>query len=192
LLQSKSQLPRLIGLRADSRLPGDFDRVDATNITTQGYRAIDLRRPKVTARGDAVSQLDSTVALKLVEDRFRPKSTEVDVVFCCVDSIEARGAIWRSAGRHAKFWCDGRMLAETIRVLVATSEMGREHYPRALFTINEAQAGNCTARSTIYTANIAAGMMVHQFARWLREQPVDVDISFNLLASELVVGPVVA
>jgi hypothetical protein len=27
--------------------------------------------------------------------------------------------------------------------------------------------------------------MLHQFARWLRRQPIDTDLSFNLLASEL-------
>ena len=50
----------------------------------------------------------------------------------------------------------------------------------------EAQVGACTSRSTIYTASIAAGLMVHQFVRWLRGQPVDPDLSLNLLASELV------
>jgi hypothetical protein len=30
--------------------------------------------------------------------------------------------------------------------------------------------------------------MVHQFVRWLRRQPVDPDISLNLLAGEFVIG----
>ena len=47
-----------------------------------------------------------------------------------------------------------------------------------------AQPGRCTARSTIYAASIAAGMMVHQFTRWLRGIPVDRDTSLNLLAGE--------
>ncbi len=64
------------------------------------------------------------------------------------------------------------MLAEVIRLLVV---------------VDEAQPGRCTARSTIYTANIAAGLMLHQLARWLRGQPVDRDVSLNLLASELMV-----
>jgi hypothetical protein len=80
------------------------------------------------------------------------------------------------------------MLGEAIRVLVATDELNRRHYSATLFAAGDAQAGRCTARSTIYTANTAAGLMVHQFVRWLRRQPVDADISLNLLASELVVG----
>ena len=42
----------------------------------------------------------------------------------------------------------------------------------------------CTARATIYAASIAAGLMVHQFTRWLRDMPVDRDASLNLLAGE--------
>jgi sulfur carrier protein ThiS adenylyltransferase len=47
--------------------------------------------------------------------------------------------------------------------------------------------GRCTARSTIYSASIAAGLMTHQFTRWLRGIPVDCDVSLNLLAGELAV-----
>ena len=166
----------------------DFDRVDHTNVTTQGYWAEDIGQPKVAATGQAIARLDPTIDVELVDDRYRPKLTVGEAVFCCVDSIEARGAIWRSAGRRAEFWSDGRMLAETIRILVAADEVGRDHYPTTLFAASEAQPGRCTARSTIYTANIAAGLMVHQFVRWLRRQPVDSDTTLNMLAGELIVG----
>ena len=79
------------------------------------------------------------------------------------------------------------MLAETIRILSVAEDQGRSHYPSTLFRQAEAQTGQCTARSTIYSASIAAGLMLHQFARWLRSQPIDADLSLNLLASELTV-----
>jgi hypothetical protein len=164
----------------------DFDRVDSTNITTQGYVLADIGLPKVRATAEAIARLDSTISTEEVDDRYRPKVTVGQVLFCCVDSIEARGAIWRSAGHRAAFWADGRMLGETIRVLVAADEASCRHYPTTLFAASEAEQGRCTSRSTIYSANIAGGLMVHQFVRWLRQQPVDADISLNLLASELV------
>ncbi len=61
--------------------------------------------------------------------------------------------------------------------------MKRHYFPRA-----EAQTGRCTSRSTIYTAGICAGLMLHQFSRWLRDLPTDCDISFNLLAGEFVLN----
>ena len=54
--------------------------------------------------------------------------------------------------------------------------------------VARAQRGSCTSRSTIYAASIAAGIMVHQFTRWLRNIPVDNDTTLNLLAGELTVA----
>ena len=62
------------------------------------------------------------------------------------------------------------------------------YYPATLFPGADAQRGSCTAKSTIYAASIAAGLMVHQFTRWLRGLPVDQDTSLNLLASEFSVS----
>lgn len=165
----------------------DFDRVEPTNLTTQGYRESDLGELKVVATAKAVREIDRSISVDLVADRCRPGSLAGDVAFCCVDSIATRKAIWRSSAGGLRFWCDGRMLGETLRVLTVSDEQGRERYPKTLFEAAEAVQGRCTARSTIYAASIAAGLMVHQFARHLRGQPVDPDVSLNLLATELAV-----
>lgn len=162
----------------------DFDHVEATNVTTQGYRATDIGQLKVSATANEVRQIDATVEVDSVEDRFRPKMQIGDAVFCCVDSISARSAIWKAVALTCRFWCDGRMLGEVMRVLTVTDSSDCEHYATTLFDQTDAEPGRCTARSTIYTANIAAGLMLHQFARWLRSQPVDRDLTLNLLASE--------
>ncbi len=96
--------------------------------------------------------------------------------------------IWQSVQEQVQFFCDGRMSGEVIRVLTVASETGRQHYPTTLFTSGEAFRGACTARSTIYTANITAGLMIQQFSRWLRHLPVDADLQLNLLSSELTVS----
>src|SRR4029077_19560822 len=145
-------------------------------------------RPKVAATARAIRQLDPDVDVDTIDDRYRAKQQLGEAIFACVDSIEARRAIWRSAGHRAEFWGDGRMLGETIRILVAANETSRLHYPTTLFAASEAEQGRCTARSTIYTATIAAGLMVPQFVRWLRRQPIDADTTLNLLAGEMLVG----
>ena len=163
----------------------DFDTVELTNVTTQGYRQADLGRLKVLATADAACEIDETIATTSINDRFRPRHVAGEAVFCCVDSISTRAAIWRAFHPSAQFWCDGRMLGEVLRFLSATDDRSREHYPTTLFEQSEAQTGSCTARSTIYTANIAAGMMLHQFSRWLRGAGIDADVTLNLLAGEL-------
>jgi len=162
----------------------DFDQVDVTNVTTQGYCAGDVGMTKVLATLAAIHQLDPAIQVEAVEDRYRPRMQTGQAVFCCVDSIDARTAIWRSAGPKCRFWCDGRMLGEVIRVLAVADNASRDHYPTTLFRQSEAQPGRCTARATIYAASVAAGLMVHQFTRWLRGMPVDRDMSLNLLAGE--------
>lgn len=165
----------------------DFDVVDHTNVTTQGYLPRDVGIAKVEASRRAIHELDHSIEVKTIEDRFRPRREIGEAVFCCTDSIEVRAAIWRSVRTRCEFWTDGRMLGEAIRVLTAADEASRKHYPSTLFAASSAAPGRCTAHSTVYAASIAAGLMLHQFVRWLRKQPVDVDVSLNLLASELVV-----
>ena len=162
----------------------DFDLVDATNVTTQGYLTSDIGRSKVVATQRAIQLLDDAIYVDTIADRYRSKLPLGEAVFCCVDSISARAAIWRSAGERCRFWADGRMLGEVLRVLVACSADDRERYSATLFPQADAQRGSCTSRSTIYSANIAAGLMIHQFTRWLRGIPVDADTTLNLLAGE--------
>lgn len=166
----------------------DFDRVDETNITTQGYLAREVSQPKVEAAADAIKQVDATINVTAIDDRYRPTFNVGGAVFCCVDSISARTAIWRTVNARCQFWCDGRMLGEVIRVLTVAAGKNVHGYSESLFPQSEAQTGSCTSRSTIYGAGIAAGLMVHQFSRWLQGLQTDFDITLNLLASEMSVA----
>jgi len=166
----------------------DFDQVDHTNRTTQGYAFREVGIAKVWAARTQMLAIEPDMRVEVVEDRYRAKYAVGDAVFCCVDSISARAAIWRSAEPRCRFWADGRMLGETIRVLTVADAAGRTRYPATLFAQSEAQQGRCTSRSTIYAAGIAAGLMLHQLARWLRDLPVDFDTTFNLLAGEYTVA----
>ena len=64
-------------------------------------------------------------------------------------------------------------------------DINRQQYPSTLFAGQEAYAGSCTAKATIYCANVAAGLMLSQFAKWLRRLAVDFDLQLNLLSAEM-------
>lgn len=162
----------------------DFDLVDETNVTTQGYLNSDIGQPKVSAAAKMINQLDDGIRVTRVQDRYRSRMDVGEAVFCCVDSISARESIWRSVKSTCRFWADGRMLGEVLRVIALGNSNRFSEYNATLFRQSEAQRGSCTSRSTIYAASIAAGLMVHQFTRWLRDIPVDFDTSLNLLAGE--------
>ncbi len=101
---------------------------------------------------------------------------------------DTRKLIFESVAQKVDFLCDGRMAAEVLRVLTVTDHAGRGYYPGTLFTAAEAFQGACTAKSTIYSATIAAGLMVGQFAKWLRGLPTERDVMLNLLAAEMSVA----
>jgi sulfur carrier protein ThiS adenylyltransferase len=166
----------------------DFDQVEMTNLTTQGYRIAELGMTKVEACRRALLEVDPAIEVETVADRYRPSLSTHQVVFCAVDSVDARAAIWRAIGGRCRFWCDGRLLRETLRILTAIDANSRAHYAATLFPAKEAYRGSCTAQGAIYAAAIAAGLMLHQFCRHLRGEPTDADLMLNLTASELSVG----
>ena len=163
----------------------DFDQVELTNVTTQGYRPDQIGQFKVEATAADVKAMDPEIEVDVIADRYRPLFKTGDAGFACVDSIKARAAIWRSLQAQCSLWIDGRMRGEVIRVLASDDPAGDSNYSKSLFDPSEADTGSCTSASTVYAANLTASLMVHQFTRWLRKIPVERDVSVNLLASEM-------
>jgi sulfur carrier protein ThiS adenylyltransferase len=169
----------------------DDDIVQPENLAPQGYWPDDLNRQKVEATAALCRRIYPAILVNPVAQRFkrstlRERNLENEpIVFCCVDSITTRRLIWETCRALASLFIDGRMSAEVVRVLAVNEHLSDRHYEQTLFAAEEAFAGSCTARSTIYTASIAAGLMVQQFTKWLRQLPVDADFTLNLLATEL-------
>lgn len=163
----------------------DFDVVETSNLASQGYLEEDLGRLKVEATAAQCQRINSAIEIMPIAERFR-RSVEIgNAVFDCVDQIDVRRLIWEAVRNAASFYIDGRMSAEVLRVLTVCDSQSQRHYPTTLFRSEEAFVGACTAKTTIYCANIAAGMMLAQFTKYLRHLPVEPDIQLNLLASEL-------
>jgi molybdopterin/thiamine biosynthesis adenylyltransferase len=172
----------------------DPDVVSEENLGCQGFWESDVGDPKVHAVARHCHQQFPLLELQVLHERFRksvvkdwPRNS-VHALFLCVDSMESRRLIWDSVKRTAGLVVDGRMASEVIRVLASDHPSGDSAYPRTLFPGGEAYQGSCTAKSTIYGANVAAGLMLGQFARWLRGIPILRDQTLNLLAAELTVA----
>jgi sulfur carrier protein ThiS adenylyltransferase len=169
----------------------DDDIVAVENLAPQGYWLEDLGISKVRATTAVCLCINPDIEMRAVEDRFKRSSERTLprdhklIVFCCVDSIQTRRLIWETIHHRAEFFVDGRMSAEVLRVLASATPALDRYYGTTLFSEAEAFVGSCTSKSTIYTASIAAGLMVGQWTRWLRGFPVDNDLTLNLLASEL-------
>ena len=168
----------------------DFDRIDLSNLATQGYMQKDLGIPKVDVTAEFCREINYDLEVEIVLDRFKRYYPTGNIVFCCVDSIDTRKHIWNILKDKVQFFCDGRMSAEVLRVVTACDEKSRLHYPQTLFSAGDAYVGPCTAKSTIYCGNVAAGFMLAQFTKYLRGLPVDYDLQVNLLALEITVNEI--
>lgn len=165
----------------------DPDVVEPVNLCSQAYPEFDLGSPKVKATAEECRRLNNGVVVTARRQRFALNLDIGDVVFCCVDSIQDRTFIWNCVKDKVLFWADGRMSADVLRVLTAHDAASREHYSGTLFPPEQAFHGSCTSRSTIYGADVAAGLMMAQFSKWLRGLPVEADVQLNLLTMELTV-----
>ena len=163
----------------------DFDTVEIHNLATQGFFVSDISKPKVEAIRDLCRQMSAETIVEAINERFRRSMEIGSCVFCCVDSIGIREHIWNAVKDKVNFFCDGRMSSESMRIITACCPESKEYYPKTLFAQAEAFTGACTAKSTIYCANIAAGFMLSRFTKYLRNIPVDADIQINLLADEI-------
>jgi sulfur carrier protein ThiS adenylyltransferase len=173
----------------------DHDLVGVENLAPQGYWPQDLDQPKVEATGRLCRCILPRIQLNCHNERFgrssirkltatQDKGRQI-ALFCCVDSIATRRLIWESVRQQVQFFVDGRMSAEVLRMLASSRPAQDDYYPTTLFSPTQAYVGSCTARSTIYAASVVAGLMVGQFARWLRDLPVERDLTLNLLSAEL-------
>jgi hypothetical protein len=175
----------------------DHDVVGVENLAPQAYFPDDIGCRKVDATAALCRRIHPDCRIDALGERYR-RSMARDlaalngsargVVFACVDSITTRGMIWESVQKRAALFVDGRMSAEVLRVLASEHPATDSHYPTTLFAEEQAFAGSCTAKSTVYTASITAGLMISCFTRWLRQLPVDRDVTLNLLSAELAVG----
>jgi len=166
----------------------DHDIVEEVNLAPQGYLEADLGRPKVEATAALCRRINSGVEDHVEQARFRRSMEIGNAVFMCVDSITTRQVIWQATKDRADFICDTRMSAEVVRIVTAADATGRANYPSTLFEAAEAFQGSCTAKSTIFTANIAAGLALSQLSKWLRHLPIEPDVTLNLLSTELAVA----
>ena len=162
--------------------------MELVNVTTQGYRYEEIGQSKVWPTAAAIRQIDPAITVDVIGDRYRPKHAVAQVIFCCVDSISRRAAIWRAVGSRSSFWADGRLAGETLRTLAVAGPAAPS------ITLEPVSSGRGPCRFVPcprhdLSGQHLAGLLVHQFCRWLRGLSTEPDILLDLLASELVINP---
>jgi len=158
----------------------DFDTVEITNISTQGYLEEDVGKAKVEAAKSQWLRVNARANILCQQDYVGKETRMGDTIFCCVDSMASRKMLWEMAGKEAWYWADGRMGEEVVRVLTAYSPLSRRYYESTLVSDEECREVRCTARGTLYMAYLSSSLLVGGFARRLRDIPVAPDVCFSM------------
>lgn len=165
----------------------DPDVVAPENLAAQGFMEEDLGRKKIDAVKAACEKINSEIAIETIDGLYSDEIEVGNIVFCCVDSMMSREFIWDNVYDEANLFLDTRMSAESMRILAVDLDGdGDFHwYDETLFDDEEAYGTRCTAKSTIYCANIASGLAISELTKWLRNMTVAKDKMLNLLSGEM-------
>lgn len=167
----------------------DFDTVSVENMSNQFFRFKDIGTNKAAALSSLINDFTG-VAPWYSMGAFDKTSvpTTKGIVVVAVDSMAARRMIYeaiREEGFNVKYIIDPRMGSETYLQYTMNpfDSKDNESYLKTFYTDNEAVQERCTAKSTVYTASLAAGVVTKTIKNILLKQPYPRSVTWNIAAS---------
>lgn len=141
----------------------DADHVSIENMNCQFYPYSAIDKSKVETL-DGLVQAFANVKIKAINGLYEGKESFEGIVISAVDSMQARKMIWDAQKKKkskAAYVIDPRMGAETSLLYVMNPKDAKDitSYEKTLYTDANAVAERCTAKATIYTANLLAGQV---------------------------------
>lgn len=165
----------------------DDDRIAEENVGAQGYPEAYIGEKKVVRTGADCMALSGNTNVCMREEKWEPVQPELDsqIIFTCTDNMAAREQVYKTGWWSVMI--DMRMAAEVCSIF--TVDAGKREYSRfyesTLFPDKDGLDAPCTRKTTIYCSNIAAGLGVAQYTKWLRGFKVEKRIDYNITTSEL-------
>lgn len=153
----------------------DHDEVSVENMSAQFYRFKDIGSNKTTALKELVLEFTGTEIRPFVEKWVPSHELTKGIVIVAVDSMDARSEIFdaiREDHYLVNYIIDPRMGAEHAAMYVMNPHDAKDvaTYRKTLYKDTEAVQERCTAKSTIYTANLLSGLVVQAVKNILADQ----------------------
>lgn len=173
----------------------DTDALEAHNIPAQLlYRSRDLGTSKLTAVKEFAERQDAECEI-IAHPEFVTEETELEgVVIVCVDSQKSRQAIWAAVQSNpfaVPFYMDGRIGGEELQLLTfnpADFDRVEEYEDDWLFPDSEGATLPCSARTTIQTPVVLAGLMIAQLTLFARGLNTKANIRMHLRAMQAMIN----
>lgn len=167
----------------------DHDTVSIENMSNQFFRFSDINTNKATA---LFNLIDSFTNVKIMANPrlFTPEDAShlAGIVIVAVDSMEARRMIIESIRENAfnvKYVIDPRMGAETYLQYTINPFDDKDNatYEKTMYSDKDTVQERCTAKSTVYTATLAGGMITKTIKNLLLKQPYPRSTQWDIAAS---------
>lgn len=140
----------------------DNDEVSVENLASQFYPHHAIGKPKVEALSHMVEEFTG-FGVTTHQYLFSGQYTK-GIVVAAVDNMAARSKIWEAAKTNGcTTYIDPRMGAESMMLYVMNPQDSSdiEAYEKTLYSDDQAVFERCTAKTTMYCANVLAGLVVH-------------------------------
>lgn len=145
----------------------DFDYVSVENMSCQFYRLEDIGHKKIFGLGNILGSFigyNSINKMTLIPEKFSPNKNLSGILVSAVDSMDVRREIYEQIKRECfqiKYIIDPRMGAEDALLYVINpfDPKDQSSYEKTLYSDQDAVQERCTAKSTIYTANLLSGLV---------------------------------
>lgn len=142
----------------------DFDRIEIENMNCQFYRFSDIGKLKVEALKELVHDFTG-VSINAVNEPYVNQAFD-GIVISAVDKMSVRKDIWEAQKRKRRGGntiavIDPRMGAEIAQMYVMSpkDKADIESYEKTLYSDDNAHPERCTAKATMYTANMLSGLV---------------------------------
>lgn len=139
----------------------DADSIEEENMNCQFYPISDLTKPKVSALNSMI-QFFTHHEIGTKESYWRPEDGLTDdYIIAAVDDMGVRKQIFESCGPTVKYVLDPRMGAETMHLYTFNPhcQEDKEAYQNSWYSNDDSVHEACTAKSTIYCANLLSGLV---------------------------------
>lgn len=136
----------------------DMDTIEIENMNCQFYPFADIGEHKAKAI-QALVQEFTHEDVAASTDEYKGSPLTGNIVISAVDSMAVRKLIFENC--YADYLVDPRMSAETLLLHVVNmkDQSQKDSYVKTLYTDGEAMHERCTAKATIYCANILSGLV---------------------------------
>jgi molybdopterin/thiamine biosynthesis adenylyltransferase len=137
----------------------DDDTISPENMNCQFFRTKDIGKQKVYALYDLVKDF-TEVEITCVPRRWAGEKLQ-GIVITSVDNMDVRRQVWEAhQGSYAEWVVDPRMSAEyaLLYVMSPSDAKDRVTYEKVLYSDKDSVQERCTAKSTMYTVGMIAGL----------------------------------